>query len=313
MKVILICGPWGGGTSAVAGLLERIGALGLGPYFMTGDPNTPNSYESVPFRETILRYANQPTLSLISCAPGAVQSGLRSLQRRIEQREFGPYDPRSPKPIFLKYPLSALMIPEICEVFDTKLIYVMRPLEDIERTRLRRNWLPYFGAEGAAVIYNHMSAALKQHAYPTLTIDYSDLLASPMVHACNIARFVGLEPSPTELRQAADIVKKQDAFQPSEPVAQTASMAPVRNWRHKICLCMIVKDEAAVILRCLELVRPIVDCWIIVDTGSTDGTQDVIQRYLHDLPGELHQRHGSILRIIGARHSYLRETMGITA
>ena len=215
VKVILICGPWGSGTSVVAGLLERMGAFGLGPYFETDDPKTANSYESIPFREIIrngLGYPSQPGLSFTPPVPGAVQSGLRSLQSRIKQQEFGPYDLLSSKPIFLKYPLSAFVISQICEVFDTKLIYVMRPLEDIEQTRLRRNWEPYYGAEGAALIYEEMSAAMKHHSYPTMKIDYKDLLASPMVHASDIAQFVGLDLSPAELRHAVDFVRKPDAM-----------------------------------------------------------------------------------------------------
>ena len=36
---------------------------------------------------------------------------------------------------------------------------------------------------------------------------------------------------------------------------------------------MIVKNEAAILRETLERVRPIVDEWVIVDTGSTDDTQ----------------------------------------
>lgn len=57
-----------------------------------------------------------------------------------------------------------------------------------------------------------------------------------------------------------------------------------------ICLCMIVKNEAQVITRCLTSVLPIIDHWIIVDSGSTDGTQDIIRRFMDDRPGTLHER-----------------------
>jgi glycosyltransferase involved in cell wall biosynthesis len=53
---------------------------------------------------------------------------------------------------------------------------------------------------------------------------------------------------------------------------------------------MIVKDEAHVIRACLDSVRRFIDAWVIVDTGSTDGTQQVIREHLRDVPGELHER-----------------------
>jgi len=53
---------------------------------------------------------------------------------------------------------------------------------------------------------------------------------------------------------------------------------------------MIVKNEARVIRRCLDSVRPFVDHWVIVDTGSMDGTQDIIRTTFADIPGELHER-----------------------
>lgn len=57
-----------------------------------------------------------------------------------------------------------------------------------------------------------------------------------------------------------------------------------------VCLNMIVKDEAHIIHRCLASVLPLIDSWLIVDTGSTDGTQAVIREFFCDLPGELIER-----------------------
>lgn len=50
---------------------------------------------------------------------------------------------------------------------------------------------------------------------------------------------------------------------------------------------MIVRNEAAVIGRCLASVRPLIGAWAIVDTGSSDGTQALIRDAMTDLPGEL--------------------------
>lgn len=65
---------------------------------------------------------------------------------------------------------------------------------------------------------------------------------------------------------------------------------PAPSVTEGICLCMIVKDEAKVIRRCLDSVNGLIDCWVIVDTGSTDGTQEIIREHMKGLPGELHER-----------------------
>lgn len=55
---------------------------------------------------------------------------------------------------------------------------------------------------------------------------------------------------------------------------------------------MIVKNEAHIVREVLEAVAPYVDYWVIVDTGSDDGTQEYIRQKMADLgiPGELHER-----------------------
>lgn len=56
-----------------------------------------------------------------------------------------------------------------------------------------------------------------------------------------------------------------------------------------VCLNMIVKNESEVIERCLGSFKNLIDYWVIFDTGSTDGTQEIIKKYLKEIPGELHQ------------------------
>ena len=53
---------------------------------------------------------------------------------------------------------------------------------------------------------------------------------------------------------------------------------------------MIVKNEKTIIERCLNSVKKIIDYWVIVDTGSSDGTQQTIKECMRQIPGELYEQ-----------------------
>ena len=57
----------------------------------------------------------------------------------------------------------------------------------------------------------------------------------------------------------------------------------------KLGLCMIVKDEEHCIERCLESIYKYIEYWVICDTGSTDKTKEVIQKFFDKkkIPGEI--------------------------
>lgn len=59
-----------------------------------------------------------------------------------------------------------------------------------------------------------------------------------------------------------------------------------------LCWNAIVKNEARIIERCMASMVKELDYWVVVDTGSTDGTQDIIRHFMarHDVPGELIER-----------------------
>lgn len=83
----------------------------------------------------------------------------------------------------------------------------------------------------------------------------------------------------------------------SEPPAYQASTlyepsAQRQRAPSGICLNMIVKDETAVLERLFASVHEVIDTFVIVDTGSSDGTPDLIVGLAEEyrIPGEIHYR-----------------------
>jgi len=62
--------------------------------------------------------------------------------------------------------------------------------------------------------------------------------------------------------------------------------------RTGICLNMIVKNEVKVLDRLFRSVQDYIDYYVIVDTGSSDGTPDFIRNWMDaaGIEGEIHQR-----------------------
>jgi hypothetical protein len=205
MQLILVCGPWSSGTTVVAGLLERLGARGLPPYFVTSDPRTPNSFESMDFRRLIGELIDEDTLRMRVDWPVAERRLLEFRESLEEQDDDGT------APLFLKYPPSALLIPEICRAFDARLVYVLRPMKAIEATRERRSWAGQFGAAGAQVIYPAMFQALVDHEFPTHVLRYTELLQRPAAHVAQLARFCGLPADDGVIAHATALVRSGGA------------------------------------------------------------------------------------------------------
>src|ERR1035437_5875586 len=74
----------------------------------------------------------------------------------------------------------------------------------------------------------------------------------------------------------------------------------------RLCLNMIVKNEAARIERALTSALPYISCYAIVDTGSTDGTPEIIRSFfaIHGVPGRV--AHGPFINFSQARNVALR-------
>jgi tetratricopeptide (TPR) repeat protein len=73
------------------------------------------------------------------------------------------------------------------------------------------------------------------------------------------------------------------------PEPRPASSAG-RSGAPRICLCMIVRNARRGIERCLDAAGPLLDAASICDTGSDDGTPELIGEWLgaHGVPGTVH-------------------------
>lgn len=57
----------------------------------------------------------------------------------------------------------------------------------------------------------------------------------------------------------------------------------------KICFGAIIKNESKIIRRLFESIKEFIDYWVIIDTGSTDSTLEILESFKKEIPGEIHQ------------------------
>jgi hypothetical protein len=210
MKLVFVCGPWSSGTTAVSGMLDALGLDGCGPFFRTNDQRTQNSFESQAFRTVVDTILSEQTLQQNITAEAAL-TALVNFREALRLKRSST-DSTAAVQIFLKYPLASLLIPLVCKVFDARLIYVLRPLREIEVTRMRRKWAPNFGEKGAQLIYGRMFNILLNHPYPTLVVRYPELLETPLEHARLLADFTGMDqPSQERMQAAATFIRSVKA------------------------------------------------------------------------------------------------------
>ena len=207
MKLILVSGAWSSGTTAVAGALHHLGYTGFGPFVTLLDERTPLSYELAPFRELVMSLASEEHVTITAPSEAHVRDSITRFKRMIVAGRFGAYDEASSPPIFLKFPLSALLIPWLAEQFDVRLLVVARPMHAIERTLQRRGWPARYGAAGAKKLYSSIFTAILEHGLPAQIVQYPSLLQAPGPQLHAMAEFCGYVPDAPAFERAERFIR----------------------------------------------------------------------------------------------------------
>lgn len=174
VKTIFVYGPYGSGTTAVTGVLMRLGCKTYGALSKTNDPRTPTSLEDLEFKNMLHELIDENSLDV---RPGVtVKMALEKLTNFYSSLlKHKQNEPLNENPFILKHPMACVIAPQIHTVFKPKYVYVTRPLKDIENSRIRRKWSIVFGSKGAVHIYNLMIGLVVEFCAKPLWIHYSEL------------------------------------------------------------------------------------------------------------------------------------------
>lgn len=208
MKLILVAGSWGSGTTAVIGALYSLGVPTLGPYFQSSDPRTRNTFELIAFRDLIDQYVDESTMMHKDNYDDEFLPALEEFKKQLETTVMPDQTGNPERCLALKMPLSSICIPEICKIFNTKLIVVHRPIEEIEASRLRRNWPALFGALGAQHMYGHIFRDIINHKLSFIGISYADFVNETRHALEKIIDFCEIGELQQNLETAEAFVKK---------------------------------------------------------------------------------------------------------
>ena len=199
MRLILVTGSYGSGTTAVTGALVSMGIPSIPPFFESNDPRTVNTYESLAFKELVNLLADQSTLRVDDSKGPEFQDGLKTL---LENADTG-----ADESVVLKAPLASVCLQHISRAVETTVIMVHRPLEEVEATRKRRNWHAVYGAAGAQVIYSRLLSDLIGLNQSFLAVSYPALLEKPRVELKRIADFCQLTQGGKNLQKGIDFIR----------------------------------------------------------------------------------------------------------
>lgn len=194
-----IFGLYNSGSSALAGMLHRLGA-NLGPPFWRDRPGRESTvYEADDLAAALRRWWDEPELIERSTA----DERIAWLRDWIERQESG-----GSAPAGVKHPLLALSASDIVAAWgaDTRFIWARRSLADSVAGLTRRGWFP--GREPAmqSRLWDAIDAFVGSGIAVT-ALDWDETRRDPAAAARRLAALLDLQPDADQLAAAAGFVR----------------------------------------------------------------------------------------------------------
>jgi hypothetical protein len=193
-------GLYNSGSTAIAGVLHRLGVSMGPPFWRSSDDDDPNNYyEPVDLSWHLRRWWNEPEIIEKTAAADRV----RFLKHWIELQECA-----HPGPSGAKHPLLSLCGDDLITAWgpETRFIWSWRPLEQSIAGLQRRGWFP--GSEES--LQQRLWAALndfESRHRDIVRLDWAQVQSDPVKATRQLAALAGLECSDDQLRTAAGFIR----------------------------------------------------------------------------------------------------------
>lgn len=201
--IVCVLGPFRSGTSAVAGLLHRLG-VPMGAGWITRRANRGGTYEDQQLGNLCRLWFRERRMV---CTTGRAQrrAGLRRWART------------RPPLAGAKHPSLCLCVPQIVRAWPgVRFVAVDRPEEESVASMIKIGWSQDKAAAAAARMLAARDRDLAACTRPVCRIDYHELLRDPAAAVDQLVDFLGLKPTETQRR---------DAIQWIDPAQQTVRAA----------------------------------------------------------------------------------------
>jgi hypothetical protein len=194
-----ILGLYNSGSSALAGMLHRLGANLGPPFWGDGRGRRSTVYEADDLARQLRDWWAEPRL-VEQVGTEERRSWLAGWIRRQEER--------GPAPSGAKHPLLALSGPDVLAAWgpDTRLIWAWRPLAESVAGLTRRGWFPGREAAMQQQVWDAIEL-LQRDGVPIDCLDWRATQRDPATAASRLAGIVGLEPDGAQLAEAVSFVR----------------------------------------------------------------------------------------------------------
>ena len=201
-RPVVVLGAWSSGTTACVSLFEQLGYWSCPPHHLTNDPRTPNAREPKFLRHMIMRHFDESTLQRRQDNPAEVIHNLKFLYQGFAF-EAGRHWKRG---LVMKLPHLCFFVPELHQAFDPRFIVMTRDLEQIERTRERRDWDASMGKWGAEQCLARMTTDLDALGLDYLDVAFEDLVGDTRGQLARLEAFLDTTFSPADIDRALGAV-----------------------------------------------------------------------------------------------------------